>query len=156
MAELVPVRVRDCACPDAPHGEGDVVYVAPTPSLQLGLEAQRDIRESLGSGSMLAERWLVTFVRYGAMGWNFLDADGEPLPFDVDVLLADYTLASPVAEKCDELYGEAVTRPLLARLRAISQRGRTAGSTSPTTGSTPKPRRRSSPATSAASRRSNA
>lgn len=151
----IEVRVRDCDCPGAPHGEGDVVYVAPTPSLQLGLEAQRDIRESLGNGSMLAERWLVTFVRYGAIGWNFEDEDGA-MPFDVDVLLADFTLATPVAEKCDELYGEAVTRPLLHRLRTISQRGPTAGSTSRTTGSTPKPRKRSSRATTAASRRSNA
>lgn len=155
MGEPVAVRVRDCACPDTPHPDGDEVYVAPTPSLQLGLEAQRDIRESLGSGSMLAERWLVTFVRYGALGWNFHDEDG-PIPFDVDVLLADFTLASPVAERCDELYGEAVTRPLLTRLRTISQRGPTGGSMSPTIGSIRKPRKRSSPATTAASKRSSA
>ena len=155
MADLVSVRVRDCECPGAPHGAGDVVYVAPTPSLQLGLEAQKDIRESLGNGSMLGERWLVTFVRYGAIGWNFEDEDG-PIPFDVEVLLADFTLATPVAERCDELYGEAVTRPLLARLRTISQRGPTAGSTSRTTGSTPKPRKRSSRVTTAGTRRSNA
>lgn len=155
MAELVAVRVRDCACPDGVHEGGDLVFLAPTPSLQLGLEAQRDIRESLGSGSMLAERWLVTFVRYGAIGWNFEDGDG-PMPFDVETILADFSLASPVAERADELYGEAVTRPLLARLRTISQRGPTAGSTSRTTGSTPKPRKRSSRATTAATKRSSA
>jgi hypothetical protein len=154
MAELVPVRVRDWSGPDPDsHPEGDIVFVLPTPSLKLGLEAQRDIRESLGDGSMLAERWLVTFVKYGAIGWNFEDEDG-PIDFDVEVVLADYSIASPVAEKCDELYGEAVTRPLLNRLRNISQRGPRAGSTSRTPGSTPKPRRRSSPATTAATKRS--
>lgn len=155
MGEPVAVRVRDCACPDGGHEEGDVVFLAPTPSLRLGLEAQRDIRESLGDGSLLAEKWLVTFVRHGAIGWNFNDEDG-PIPFDVEAVLADYSIAQPVAEKADELYGEAVTRPLLDRLRSISRRGPTDASMSPTNGSTQKQPRRSSRGTTAASRRSNA
>jgi hypothetical protein len=96
-------------------------------------------------------RLLVTFVRYGAVGWNFEDERG-PIPFDVDAILADYALAREVAEKCDELYGETVTSPLLDRLGTRSQRGRTARSTSPNA-STRKPRRRSSRAPTAASRR---
>lgn len=156
MSEPVGVRVRDCECPGAPHGEeGDIVFLAPTASLTLGLEAQADIVAALGNGTMLRNRWLETFVRHGAVGWNWLDADG-PRAFDVEVILADYALALPVAEKADELYGDTVTAPLVRRLNVISRRGPTAALTSPSNGSTPKPHRRSSPSTTAASRRSRA
>lgn len=157
MAELVAVRVRGCECPGTPHeADGDLVYLTPTPSLRLGLEAQKDIREALGDGTLLAEKWLVTFVTYGAVGWNLVDEDGDPVPFDVNALLADFAISAPVAEKADELYGEAVTRPLLERLRSISKRGLTGASMSPTNGSTQQRRKRSSPATTAASKRSRA
>jgi hypothetical protein len=150
MSEPVAVRVRDCECPGTPHGEeGDVVFLAPTLSLEGGLEATADIRVAVHDGKVIAKRWRVTFVRYGAIGWNWLDADGEPLPFDVEVLLADYTLALPVSEKANDLYGESVVRPLLAKPKTTSPPGATGGSTSPTLRSIPSPRKRSSPATSA-------
>lgn len=154
MSEPVEVRVRDCACPNTPHPDGDVVFLAPKLSLAGGLAASADISTALGNGTMLAELWLVTFVKHGAIGWNLLDEDGDPVPFDVRVLLDDYDLAMPVAEKADELYGDTVARPFLTRLKAISRRGPTAPSTSPTEPSTTKPRKRSSPATTAGSRRS--
>ena len=158
MSSPVEVRVRDCACPDGaegkPHPDGDVVFLAPKLSLAGGLAATADISAALGNGSMLAELWLVTFVKHGAIGWNIVDEDGDPVPFDVDVLLDDYDLAMPVAEKADELYGDTVARPFLTRLKAISQRGRTEASTSPPSGSTTKPRKRSSRATTAATKRS--
>jgi hypothetical protein len=153
MADLVAVRVRACECPGTPH-EGDVVFVTPTPSLQCGLQAQADIIAAAGNGTTLAASWQVTFVKYGAVGWNLVDEDGDPVPFDVGVLLADYGIAAPVGERCDELYGDAVMRPLLARLKNISRSGSTGGSTSATTPPTPLRRKRSSPATSAASKRS--
>jgi hypothetical protein len=102
----------------------------------------------------LRRKWLVTYVRYGAVGWNFLDESG-PAPFDVEVILADYGIAQPVAEKGDELYGETVARPLLARQATLSQRGPKVVSISPRR-SNPRQPRRSSPATSAASRRKSA
>jgi hypothetical protein len=154
MTEPVGVRVRGCECPGSPHPDGDVVYLAPKLSLAGGLAASADISAALGNGTMLAQLWQVTFVRYGAIGWNWLDEDGDPVPFDVNVLLDDYDLASPVAEKADELYGDTVARPFLTRLKAISQRGRTDSSTSPTSPSTTKRRARSSRATTAASKRS--
>jgi hypothetical protein len=154
MSEPVEVRVRGCECPGSPHPDGDVVYLAPKLSLAGGLAASADISAALGNGTMLAQLWQVTFVRYGAIGWNWLDEDGDPVPFDVNVLLDDYDLASPVAEKADELYGDTVARPFLTRLKAISQRGRTDSSTSPTSPSTTKRRARSSRATTAASKRS--
>ncbi len=109
--------------------------------------------EAAGNGQFLAQLWQVIYVRHGAVGWNFLDGRGKPLPFDVDAILADYAIAQPVAEKADELYGEAVMAPLVRRLQAISPVGPTDGSTSPRLQSIPTPRRRSSPDTSAASKR---
>src|SRR3990172_6655238 len=151
MSEPVAVRVRDCECPGAPHAEGgDLVYIAPTPSLACGLEAQADIIEAAGSGAMLRARWQVTVVRHGAVGWNLLDVEGAAMPFDLDALLADYGLAAAVAERCDELYGDVVMRPLLRRLGSISPSGPMGVSTSHRNGSTPSPRKRSSPATTAA------
>ena len=148
MTEPIAVRVRDCACP-TPHEEGDVVYLAPKLTLAGGLQAQADIIEAAGNGGMLAASWQITFVKHGAIGWNFIDDEG-PVPFDVNVLLDDYELASPVAEKADELYGESVMRPLLQRLNPTSRNGRTNGSTSATPRSTTKPRGRSSHGTTAA------
>lgn len=150
MAEPIEVRVRDCACPDGVHGEGDVVFLAPKLSLAGGLQASADIINAAGSGTVLASLWQVTFVRFGAIGWNFLDEEG-PVPFDVAVLLEDYELSLPVAEKADELYGETVMRPLLARLRKTSPSGPKNGSTSATPPSTTKRRAASSPASTVAS-----
>jgi hypothetical protein len=153
MAEPVPVRVRDCACPGQPHGEeGDIVFLAPTPSLACGLAAQADMVKAAGDGSFLAQLWQVTYLRHGAVAWNFLDARGKPLPFDVEAILADYSIAQPAAEKADELYGEAVMRPLLNRLSTISPDGPTVASISPLQRSNRSQRRRSSPATTAAMR----
>lgn len=153
-----------------------MVYVAPTLSLSGGLAAEHDNSMALAETLLhagkappggwnddnseplaldMAERMrtklLVTYVRYGATGWNFEDEQG-PIPFDVEAVLADYGIARAVAEKCDELYGETVTRPLLDRLGTRSQRGRMARSTS-ANGSTAKQPRPSSRVTSAATKR---
>lgn len=145
MSSPVRVRVRDCACPGSPHGEeGDVVFLAPTLSLEGGLEGQADIRAAVGNGTALAKRWRVTFVRYGAIGWNLVDEEGEPVPFDVDAILADFALAYPVSEAADDLYGESVVRPLLARRKTTSPPGPTVVSTSATPRPIRSPRRSSS------------
>ncbi len=176
MSDLVPVRVRSCACPDSPHPDGDFVYVLPKLGLDGGLVAEADhsaaLREAITASGLtpgtwtdeqqmaisrdaaerLRRRWLITFTRYGAAGWNFLDENG-PVPFDVEVLLADFSLAYPVAEKCDDLFGDTVSRPLLYRLPTPSAAGPTESSTSQTPTPIQRPRKPSSPATSAASRR---
>lgn len=132
MPELVPVRVRDCACPDLPHADGDFVYLYPTLSLRGGIAATQDYQAVLGSGmdvtamsGELTRRWLETFVRYGYAGSNIE-------PFDLETLLADYGIAEPVSEKANDLYYEAVLRPLGLSPRATSPRGQTAASTSAT------------------------
>lgn len=169
--EPVAVRVREC--PD--HPDGDVVYMAPTLSLAGGLEAEYDnsvaLAETIAAAGprppegyseatqellaldmarRLRVRWLVTYVRFGVVGWTLHDESG-PMPLDIDAILADYNLAAPVAEKGDELYGETVARPLLARQAARLQPGPMDRLTSAKRRSTTKPRKRSSPATTAAS-----
>lgn len=146
---LVEVRVGDCACPDTPH-EGDVVYLLPKLGLEGGTAAEfdllfsREIEDAARSTLVLLARWTVTFVRYGAVGWNRvrLDERGrpEPEPFDVEALIADYAAARLIAERANELYSEAVMRPLFEAARASepspnraqrrSRTGRTGGSTS--------------------------
>ena len=154
MAEPVKVRVRDC--PTGLHnGEGDWVLLAPTLSLEGGLAAEQDlrdassIRDDSARGEALQRRWLVTFVRYGARGWNFHDENGDDLPFDVQTLLDDYATAQPVADKAADLYTDSVLRPFLNRLAARSPTGQTSNTTSARPRRTRKPSAESSPATTA-------
>lgn len=146
MTEPIPVRVREC--PDGTHPGGDEVYLAPKLSLDGGLAATFDIQRAGTDEGELFRRWLHTFVRFGAIGWNFHDETG-PIPFDVSVLLADAELGVPVANKGTELYLETLVGPLGASSRRTSRRGPTDGLTSPT-----KPSTRKRPASS--SRRSTA
>lgn len=131
MPELVPVRVRDCACPDAPHAEkGDLVFLLPTLPLDGGILAEQQMLASSDDPEKLIRLWLRTFTEHGAVGWNLVDAEGEPVPFDLDVLLADWRLARPVADKGAELYGDAVTAPFLLEPNPRSPTGRTSSTTS--------------------------
>ena len=163
MSEPIKVRVRDCECPDKPHnGEGDWVLLAPTLSLEGGLAAERDLREAAAEipvrdgdeagarerWEAIQRRWLVTFVKYGAKGWNFHDHEGE-MPFDRQVLLDDYGLAQPVADKAADLYSDAVLRPFVKRLAARSPTGPTRSTTSARRRRTPTPSESPSPDTSA-------
>jgi len=132
MPDLVPVRVRDCACPDSPHAEeGDIVYLAPRLSTPGGIAATTELQEAGEDVAGLTARLFVTFIRYGVQGANWS-------PFDVQELIDDYALGEPVAEKANDLYMEAFTRPLRTSLPESSNSGRTAGSTSRTRRSTRK------------------
>lgn len=150
MMDRIAVRARDCACPGTPHEEGDVVFLLAKLSFVGGLAAQADIVSAAGDHAALAQRWLVTYVRHGAVGWNLTDEAGDPVPFDVETILADYGFALPVAEKADELYSASIIDPLTARLNDISRNGRTDASTSPRVRSIPKRRGSSSRGRSAA------
>lgn len=158
---LIEVRVRDCACPDTPHPDGDCVYLRPTLSMEGGVAAEydliltADIADEQRRVFAYLAKLTATFVRYGVADWNFMrhDAQGrlEPLPFDVETLVSDYALARLIGAKANELYSEAVLDPLLEAARAAtpptkpSRTGRTGSSTSRRKGSTRSPRRSSSP-----------
>lgn len=131
MPDLIPVRVRDCACPDTPHAdEGDLVYLLPRLPLDGGITAEQQLREFNGDASAMLRAWTDTFVRFGAKGWNLLDADGDPVPFDVDVIIADWAVARPVADKASDLYSESVMAPFRKPPQTRSPTGRTGPTTS--------------------------
>lgn len=133
MPDLVPVRVRDCAHPDAPHPEGDFVHLYPKIPLEGGIAAATDLNRIApmvaagmtveDASDWLTARWLVTFVKAGY-------ASGD---IPLNELLADYDLGMPVADAANDLYAEAVMRPLAPRPSATSPSGPTANSTSATT-----------------------
>jgi len=145
------VRVRDCACPDSPHAEeGDGVLISATLPAEGGIEAeqqmteaQEQLRRGLLSpdafGDHLTRKWLITFVRYGAQGWNLVDEEGSPVPFDIDDLLADWAFARPVALRAGELYQASVAAPFQTAPAKPSRNGRTRATTSRRRSPTPVP-----------------
>lgn len=156
MVEPVPVRVRGCTCPGSPHPDGDVVYLNPTLDLDAGLAAEGmllDIaqqvpivneKDPIEINRVAADRlirlrplWFPLFVRSGATGWNLVDEEGEPVPFDLDVIMGDYAIARIVAAAADQLYQSAVLAPFLTPPDELPNSGRTAGGTRPPSEPTP-------------------
>ena len=164
----VPVSIGPCECPGTPHGDGDVVYLAPVLSAAAGMASQGAIEEASNDGVRLQELLWRIYRDHCITGWNLLDEDGDPVPLTTatkDQALPFGKGGQAVAEKADELYHEDVLRPFLARIAALEKqaeqakraRRSAAGSTtssrmatSPARTSTTTPRKRSStPATEA-------
>lgn len=160
----VEARARDCACPGSPHDEGDIVYLLPTLGIEGGLEAEADLLDAINKfpisekmskaaeaaattsrSRYLRPKWFVTFLRHGAVGWNLVNAEGEPEPFDVERLVADYSLARMPGDKAADMYGAAVLAPFQSPPPKHSRNGRTAGGTPARSTPTPLRSRRSSP-----------
>lgn len=128
--ENVTVRIGDCACPDAPHPDGDVVYMRPTVSLVLGLACERIIANARAVGAdATTDALMVAFVTHGAVGWNREQADGKPEPFSTDLLLEDFRISRAVAEKADDLYAEVIMAPLVEAQQTLLRSGQTAATT---------------------------
>lgn len=156
--ELVEVRVRDCACPGSPHPEGDTVSLLPQLSIEGGAAAELDLIDVMNAAkdgdsreasyAKLLVRWTATFVRYGAVAWNWIGDEG-PVPFDVEVLVNDYSLSRLVAGRANDLYQQAALDPLLEaaapnRQQRRSRRSSTGTARSRTPGKTRTPRASSS------------
>lgn len=156
MPDTITVKVRDCACPGGPHPFGDTVDILPTLSLEGGLEAEGLLADAIAAHPLaeraseaeadrvavartryLRPKWLRAFVVHGAVGWNLLDVNGRPVPFNAEAILADYALAKEVADACDSLYSAAVLRPFLNRPDAPSPHGPTVDTTPAATEPTP-------------------
>jgi hypothetical protein len=110
-----------CPCPGKPH-ETDTVILRDKLGLADGAAVQalilRQYRESDASKyadhtGMLAE----AYVLRGVSSWTLVNAAGSALPVNADniraMLLDDFEVGYPVAEKADELYEGPVIRPLL-------------------------------------------
>ncbi len=146
MTALVPVRVADCSCPDTPHDVHNIL-LAPTISLDGGIEAERamvavatsDASESARARELIYA-WAPIFVRHGAVDWDLCNEHGDPIPFDVEVILADYSMARLVSEKANDLgYGDAVLAPFSQKPDKPSPTGPTPATTSRRRTPTPSP-----------------
>lgn len=134
----VTVPVGPCRCiggADAPrHPDGDEIYLAPEPSLTMGLRANGAIAKADNDPAMLEILLGRVFIEDGITGWTFVDEDGDPFgvtPANIERLLPWNRGGSAVAEKANDLYGEAILAPLAKRSLNMSKPGPTNGSTSP-------------------------
>lgn len=148
---LERVRVRDCACPGTPHvEEGDAVFLHPKLSATGGMAAElvitgwmadqaRQGKRSADLDGEVTRELLLLFVRHEAVGWNLVDAEGDPIPFDVDDLLADWALARPVTIRAGDLYSKTVIAPFQRTPAERSPTGQMPATTSRTRKRTPSP-----------------
>lgn len=118
----IPVPIGPCECPGTPHGDGDVVYLAPRLSAPGGMAAQGAIVDG-GTDSLRLQELLWRVYRdHGILDWNLLDEDGEPVPLTAankEAALPYGKGGEQVADKADDLYSEDVLRPFLARLAVL-------------------------------------
>ena len=137
MDALVPVPVP---CRYG-HHDSHQVFLAPTLDLDGGILAEQAIFESKGDINALTRLWLPIFVRHGAKDWDLCDAEGNPTPFDLEALMADWPTVRAVADRASEVYQESIVAP-------FRERQQTRSPTTPTTPTTsPRPTRtRKSPA----------
>lgn len=126
MTDSLAVKVKDCSH----HEEGHSVFLAPTLPMDGGITAEQDLFAAAGDERLLTRLWLKTFITYGVTGWDLCDGEGNDIPFDVEALLADWTLARPVANRASELYADSVMAPFLTKPAGRSPNGRTRGTTS--------------------------
>lgn len=132
---LIPVPVGACRCPDAPHPDGDVVYLFP----KLGLEGGIAVQSALAIGDTPTAKlhgMYVALIEHGVADWTITNGTGEKLainPASIRAALPWMEGGSAVANAAFEQYGEVVTGPLAARKPATisrrtgksSRRGRT-------------------------------
>lgn len=142
-AEPVAVSLGACYCPETPHADGDVVYLAPSLSMTGGMAAQAAIAEGISDPMLMQERLAAIWTRFGIVDWNLVDEGGHPIPINPANIAAALPYGKGgrlVAEKADDLYAEDILAPLVERVASISATGRTNGSTSRTRKSTRKRR----------------
>ena len=138
----VTVLLGPCGCPSTPH-EQDEAYLLPRLSFDGGAAAEAAVVAHLGEDRGTIERALgEAYIRHQVVGWNLVDGNGDPLPWDPALLLSDWSIARPVAEMADGLYSTVLLAPLVATVSTSSQGGRTAPSTSARTRSATTRRKR--------------
>jgi len=147
--DTVAVPGVECPCPGTPHPEGDIVTLRSRLGLSAGTQLQTVIVQANQSGAPVGEvagLLAETYLRVGIIEWTFVDEDGKPVavtPENIErLLLEDFARATPVADKCDELYAGTVLGPLVNGAAKSSPTTPTAKSTSrPATGSRRSPKR---------------
>ena len=145
MPDTIPVRFRDCTCPDTPHPDGDVAELRPYLDYPGGAEALAAIRRAMDETTaaaeadptldadamrtaLMAEYAVPVFIRRGVVAWNVVDDDG-PVPVTRAALDAlRWEDAYELGDRADDIYGGQVLAPLVKRISTSSSNGRTAGS----------------------------
>lgn len=148
-----------CVCPGSPH-ESDTVTLKDPLSFRDAATMRASIL--LLDDLERADNDLVlavldeTYLVHGIGSWTLVDAQGEPVPVTGEnvelALLSHVPEAMQVADKAEDLYNASVLLPLVERGQRLSGRGPTQLSTSPTNGSSPKPRTHSSQSSTSTSR----
>jgi len=140
-----------CPCPGTPH-PADTVYLREKLGLAGGAMLQRlviEVQQSGAGGAEASGALAEAYLRVGVADWTFVDEAGKRVPVNPDtlrdILLSDFALSMPVADKADDLYLQPVLGFLLSRAQNSSRTTTTNGSTSPTAGGSRKPRTRSKP-----------
>lgn len=120
-----------CQCPGSPH-ETDEVYLLPKLSFDGGYAADEALRKGLGTGDpdAVSKPLVRAYLEHQVAGWNLVGEDGMGLPFSPALLLSDWDIALAVGNVADDLYSEALLRPLVEAVSTSSPGGRTARSTS--------------------------
>ncbi len=144
MTDPVAVSV-----PCEQHDEGDTVYLKPKLGLAAGVEVQAAILD-MGKGvsaNVVQGTIAELYVRHGVTDWTLHDEAGNRLvltPATVQArLLDDFSMAKPIADAADELYGRAVVVPLAMKVAESSRAMRAERSTSAAKGSPDSPPKRS-------------
>ena len=138
MTDLVAVRVP---CSTGEHPDGDSVSLRPKLGLAGGIEAQQTI-QAIANGTSASEvtgLLMEVYLKHGVADWT-LHADFTPDNLR-SLLLDDFALAQPVADKADELYYSSVVGPLVAAASRSSQATPAAPSTSAPTSLPASPRK---------------
>lgn len=166
MADIMaeePIRIRDCACPGAPHPDGDLVRLRPKLPAVAGAEASTVLY--LNPDPARRQGLLYGVLLVGGIGWwNLLDAKKRPVSINEQTVLEEIDWGGGGKQLFNvvmERYGEALfgrpnadeadeTAPLVPSESSSS--GPTAGSTSATPESSekpPRPSKSSSPTSTA-------
>lgn len=128
------INVGDCRCPGSPHAF-DTVTLAAEPSLTMGLRANGAIAKANDDPALLELYLGRVFIEEGIISWTFVDEEGDAYgitPDNIERLLPWSKGGQLVAEKANDLYGEAILVPLVRQSMTTSKPGSTNGSTSPT------------------------
>jgi len=128
-----------CPCPGTPH-EVDQINLRVKLGLAAGIAIQRmviDANQNRPDAAELTGLLAEAYLLHGVESWT-LESDGRPIPVSAAAirtwLLADFGISAPIADAADKLYMAAVILPLV-------NRAQTSSPSTPTNGSTSRPRR---------------
>jgi hypothetical protein len=146
--ERIPVEVG-CRCDGSPH-DLDTVWLRKELAPEAGFAAMAVLRSAASEPDKVEEKIGRVYAQHGIVEWTFLDGEGEPIPATKEnIARLSWDAVYPIAQKGDDLYAEALTRPLAESRSRSSRRGQTGASTSPSRTSTRAPRKPSRRSTTA-------